>query len=446
MSEKNVLDLEFTDDLYSVNISVFDKETGSPFAYDADNIASKEYVDDSISEIDIPDVDFTGLATEAWVEEKIKDIGDFVIVTVPTSANELNSFVDNILLPSVRNGIPIFIKETNSYGTHIYPVSATFNNNNGIFTIYLLYLIRDRFNNKESEFIRKRYFRQGAGSITWNQYTTTISIADATQIYTDIDQKIAVNTALIEEIAANVVDIYKVPDKWVSDFTGITYDDCIDFVGEWRKGSYFQHNNDVFTGVNVIVDAESSYIFSYGFLTTKNDKLFVYHVQVLCALPPASETWAVIVSPTYEVYITQSDYDNLNSRITALENKLPVDGEISGDISGVLSQPLELYVAGLIISAENKDTNNATIKMRAANDPVFADVHKIGLYDTGGVDNTSFDGFTFTTSPVVIDDLTYNNTNDWDSLRIRIDNNIYIVGIMLSGDGERSNMWYKKIV
>jgi len=147
-------------------------------------------------------------------------------------------------------------------------------------------------------------------------------IPNVSDIYAEVDKRISVNTALIEEIASNVVDIYKVPDKWVDGFNDITYNDCLEFVSEWVKASYFQHNNDLFTNVSVTVETESLYQFNYGFITTRNNKLFVYFVQVSCIRDQSAEQWGVTVIPTYEAYINQSDLDNSIVRIEALEKRI----------------------------------------------------------------------------------------------------------------------------
>lgn len=452
MTDINVLSIPKADNIEDVNINTFNKENGKPYFIDGTRLATKEYVDDNLTppvvllpatEVPLPNTNtgYVGVSNKYAREDHSHPTDDYDYL--PLSGGTMSG---SITLP---------VMQKLKFGNSASERNCMYYNDDGAITIDT----RDSISGLNivtgsgaSNIAKYKGYEIAHVDYVDTKVTKAIDdvstlIPNVNDIYNEVDKRISVNEELINEIAANVVDIYKVPDKWVDDFQNISYDDCQNFVGEWRKGSFFQHNNDVFTGVNVIIDTESSYIFSYGFLTTKNDKLFVYHVEVSCILPPSSEIWSVLVNPSYETYITQSDYDNLNSRITALENKNTVDGEVDGDISGVLSKPLELIIDNsLIITAENKDVNNATIKMRSVKDSIFADLHKIGLYDTGGVDNASFDGYTFTTAAVIVDDLTYNDTNDWDSLRIRIGKHVYIVGIMLSGNGERSNMWYKKLL
>lgn len=126
----------------------------------------------------------------------------------------------------------------------------------------------------------------------------------------EIETNIAANSELISEIAGRVVDIYKVPDKWFDgQFQNITYEDCREFIEEWRKNSFFQHNNDLFTGATVVVDSDTSFVFSYGFVTTVNNSLTVYYVQVSCVLPVGTEEWIVSVNSTPTTYIDQTALD-----------------------------------------------------------------------------------------------------------------------------------------
>lgn len=146
---------------------------------------------------------------------------------------------------------------------------------------------------------------------------------DVQDIYEEVDNRVSVNTSLIDELSERVVDIYNVPDKWFDGiFNNITYEDCREFTAEWRKNSYFQHNNDLFSGATIITDTDSSFIFSYGFLTVVNVSLTVYYVQVSCVLHPGTSEWVITVNGTPTTYISQTEYDIMSTRINQLEERI----------------------------------------------------------------------------------------------------------------------------
>lgn len=273
LSELNT-SLHKAENIDNVKINAFDKETGSPLWLDGNEITTKEDISNLMN-----------------LTDNTQYIGRSLIPTTTEFYNigAASRLWNNIYAKQLRIKELVGINESNSI------------------TYYA------------SEIANKEYVDNKVNDL---EDSIRDVIPDVSEIYNEVDRKIKVNSDLIEELASQIVDIYKVPDKWVEQFSGITYSDCIEFVGEWRKGSFFQHNNDVFTGVNILVDTETQYIFSYGFITTKNDKLFIYIVQVSCTFLQNTGEWAVNVNPTYETYLTQDDYDNILKKIEDVEESI----------------------------------------------------------------------------------------------------------------------------
>jgi len=89
--------------------------------------------------------------------------------------------------------------------------------------------------------------------------------------------------------------------------------------------------------------------------------------------------------------------------------------------------------------------------LAATSGTVVADVKSLSQYDGSGLNSTSFDNTTFTTTPTALDATIYKNSNEYLDTRIRQQDpttglwSIYEVATLVSDNGARVNTWVTPI-
>lgn len=88
-------------------------------------------------------------------------------------------------------------------------------------------------------------------------------------------------------------------------------------------------------------------------------------------------------------------------------------------------------------------TNAGEVKcfIRSISGSVIADLRSSSLWGGSGVDSYSYDGATFTETPVIFDSVYYTKTSESTFWRIRENERVWQVEFLISGSGERCTIW-----
>lgn len=150
--------------------------------------------------------------------------------------------------------------------------------------------------------------------------------------------------------------------------------------------------------------------------------------------------------PTHAGAYPASHYSIVDQLPILLANRAEIKS-VYGSITttGDILQ-LPIGDTGLILQLQYRDAGIANLYATTSGDSVVASIRRASIYgDTS--QGSTFDNFTFTNtiqSSQLIDDV-LNNSNDWVTLYIRVNNQLYNAFIWISSTGQESDMWYIKI-
>lgn len=116
----------------------------------------------------------------------------------------------------------------------------------------------------------------------------------------------------------------------------------------------------------------------------------------------------------------------------------------SGDISTPGSE-IFITINNIKIAIEYKNTVDSRAYMQTLEGTEFIDVRIVSIYN-GAIDNSTYDGYTLTTSPLIFDTTLYNDSNEFPIMNIRENNRIWQVGALVSGNGARANLWARRVM
>lgn len=131
-------------------------------------------------------------------------------------------------------------------------------------------------------------------------------------------------------------------------------------------------------------------------------------------------------------------------------NNLIIDAEgvVNGDISTVgTTLTLTLSDINVQIIMTSTSTTSCQIQYSSISGTIpLIDIRRCTIWGGAGVETYTLDGGTLTTTPTMIDDTVYTQSNDTSAHFIRVNGTIYIVTIWISGNGARASMIYKKVI
>jgi hypothetical protein len=148
----------------------------------------------------------------------------------------------------------------------------------------------------------------------------------------------------------------------------------------------------------------------------------------------------------YTLQVTNAD----GSFLTPNLRQASIDGVTGADLSAAGST-MSIPVGNMVYTVSRQDANSVNVRLSAASGSVLADVKKFSQYNANTIDAASYDSTTFTTTPVTIDTVVYNDSNEFHVTRIRQQDpvtglwSIYDVNLLTSANGARTNVWVQQI-
>lgn len=152
----------------------------------------------------------------------------------------------------------------------------------------------------------------------------------------------------------------------------------------------------------------------------------------------------------YSAFISGTE-GGILTRVTLIHSySLPGDDRnraVYGDISTSTSDPLDLAVgdSGLIFRAVYSSATASRLQLLTATGTIVADVRRASIYG-GSSEGAQFDGATWTTTPVDVDDTVLSQSNDTMVVTIAIEERVWECRAFISGAGARARLWYTKLI
>lgn len=148
---------------------------------------------------------------------------------------------------------------------------------------------------------------------------------------------------------------------------------------------------------------------------------------------------------------TPATTDNsTNVATTAYVNNLvgSLQHVVNGDISTVgNSISLTIPNENLMVTLTSTGTTTAKISYQATTGTITpVDIRRVTVYSGSGVETFTLDGGTLTTTPTSVDDTIYTQSNDSSAHFIRVNGNIYLITVWISGSGARASLIYRELV
>lgn len=136
----------------------------------------------------------------------------------------------------------------------------------------------------------------------------------------------------------------------------------------------------------------------------------------------------------------------VNSEITSVLSNL--ESVVNGDISTVgNSISLTIPDQNIILVLTSTSSTSAQITYAAVTGTVSpVDIRRVTVWGSAGVESFTLDGGTLTTTPTMADDTIYTQSNDSSAHFVRVNGQIFIITIWISGNGSRASMMYRKLI